>query len=114
MFKKLKQFAGSLLGRIFVRRRNRFLFARMLEEPEQIQSFRVYVLGEEGYEWTAVFVCPCGCGDVIRLNLLEGDHRPTWRVSHGPNKHVTVHPSVWRNVGCSSHFIIREGLVHWC
>jgi hypothetical protein len=99
---------------MFVRRRNRFLIERMIEEPELIVPFRVYVIGEEGYEWTAVFVCPCGCRHVIRLNLLEGDNRPTWRVSQDPRNFVTVHPSVWRNAGCASHFIIRDGLVHWC
>ena len=114
MFKKLKEYLRRLLERIFGRRRHRFLIECMLEEPEQIELFRVYVLGEEGYEWTAVFVCPCGCGHVIRLNLLEGGNRPTWRVSHDPRKFVTVHPSVWRHVGCASHFIIRDGLAHWC
>lgn len=114
MFKKIREYLSRLLRRIFVRWRHRFLIERSIEEPEQIEPFKVYVIGEEGYEWTAVFVCPCGCGHVIRLNLLEGDSRPTWRVSHDPRKFVTVHPSVWRHVGCESHFIIRDGLVRWC
>lgn len=114
MFKKLKEYFSRLLRRIFVRRHHRFLIERMIEEPEQIHLFKVYVIGEEGYEWTAAFVCPCGCGQVIRLNLLEGGNRPTWRVSNDTRKFVTVQPSVWRNIGCRSHFIIRDGLVQWC
>ena len=114
MFKKLNSVFIGLFERIFVRRNRRFYIEHHVEEPEKIQSFRVYVVGEEGYEWTAVFVCPCGCGQIVRLNLLCRDDRPSWRVSHDRQRLVTVHPSVWRNIGCRSHFIIRDGLIKWC
>ena len=114
MFNKLKSVILWLLERIFVRPQRRFYIERNLEEPMKIQSFRVYIVGEEGYEWTAVFICPCGCGHIVRLNLLYGDDRPTWRVSHDRRRLATVQPSVWRKIGCRSHFIIRDGLIKWC
>ncbi|MDM9644782.1 DUF6527 family protein [Rhizobium sp. S163] len=26
----------------------------------------------------------------------------------------TLHPSVWRNSGCRSHFWVRRGRIAWC
>jgi hypothetical protein len=114
MFKKLKRFIYGLFERIFVRRQRRFYIERHIEEPEKIKLFSVYVVGEEGYEWIAVFICPCGCGQIVRLNLLYGDNRPTWRVTHDRRRRVTIRPSVWRKIDCRSHFIIRDGLIIWC
>lgn len=113
MIKDLKCVFWSLFKRIFVRRKRRFHIERHVDEPEKILPYKVYVIGEEGYEWTAIFVCPCGCCELVRLNLLRGDDRPTWRVSDDRQRIVTIHPSVWRNIGCKSHFTIRDGLVKW-
>ena len=57
--------------------------------------------------------CPCGCGSVLDVNLLPDD-KPIWRASVTPDDLPTLHPSVWRKVGCKSHFFMRDGGIVWC
>ena len=54
--------------------------------------------------------CPCGCNDDVPVNL---DHRAgqAWRMYRGRNKKLTLFPSVWRDTGCLSHFIIRNSQI---
>jgi hypothetical protein len=54
-----------------------------------------------------VLGCPCGCGEVLPINLDEraGD---AWRLYQGP-RGASLYPSVWRETGCESHFIIWRG-----
>jgi hypothetical protein len=54
-----------------------------------------------------------GCGDIIQLNLVNGG-RPRWRFElHLPTQTISLRPSIWRTVGCRSHFVLRRGHVHW-
>ena len=52
--------------------------------------------------------CPCGCEDVISLNV---DYRAgkSWRLYQGKGNRLSLFPSVWRDTGCLSHFIVRNG-----
>ncbi|WP_051505778.1 DUF6527 family protein [Mesorhizobium sp. WSM2561] len=52
--------------------------------------------------------CPCGCGEEIPINL---DHRAgkAWRLYEAASEAPTVFPSVWRDTGCESHFVIWRG-----
>lgn len=90
-------------------------FARvvhLIDDPDELNSATVYAIGENGHLWHVTFLCPCGCGARISLNLLPDDS-PRWRLeerSDGP----TLFPSVWRTAGCRSHFILRRGRVLWC
>jgi len=87
---------------------------RVAEKPDRMAPRRVYVLGEEGDDWAAVFVCPCGCKADVWLNLLaHSDGRPTWTVEGREGAKVHINPSVWRQTGCRSHFFIRKGRVVW-
>lgn len=58
-----------------------------------------------------VIKCPCGCGDEIKINL---DKRtgPAWKIYCHDS--ITVYPSVWRDNGCKSHFIIWKNNICWC
>lgn len=56
------------------------------------------------------FKCPCGCGDIISLNLMES-HYPVWSVSLN-KKGITVYPSV-DSTTCGSHFWIRDNQISW-
>jgi hypothetical protein len=51
----------------------------LAEEPAVIKPGLIYIVGEEKCRWAAVFKCPCGCGDAVWLNLLQG-HSPQWEV----------------------------------
>jgi Family of unknown function (DUF6527) len=49
--------------------------------------------------------CPCGCGEQIPVNVDKRAGR-AWRFYRGVDKQVTLFPSVWRDTGCQSHFVI--------
>ena len=83
------------------------------EFPDSIRSRAVYVAGENGHPWAASMLCPCGCGDMIQLNLLP-QVRPCWKVTTHEDGTVTMAPSIWRQEGCKSHFFVRRGRIDWC
>jgi hypothetical protein len=59
-----------------------------------------------------VFSCPCGCGDIISINVDPGAGK-AWRLVNGfPG--VSLMPSVWRTTGCHSHFILWRSRIWWC
>jgi hypothetical protein len=81
--------------------------------PKQLFTHTVYIIGVPGNEWLATMVCPCGCRETLFLNLLQ-DEFPYWKWHIGADDTVTLSPSVWRRVGCKSHFFLRDGLIQWC
>jgi hypothetical protein len=83
------------------------------EAPEKLAARVVYVECEGQNAWLAVMLCPCGCGARINLNLLP-DTQPFWTVAADAAGAPSVRPSVWRTVGCKSHFFVRRGRIDWC
>lgn len=83
------------------------------DPPTQIKSRTVYIIGSSNYVWSAMMKCPCGCNELIHLNLLPKG-RPRWTHVIQKNKSVTLHPSVWRTKGCRSHFFLKNGAIKWC
>ena len=81
------------------------------EVQEDFTHKCVYILNEGYIDEALYFICPCGCDSIIELNLLE-DSKPLWKYNID-NKKITISPSVWRKIGCKSHFFIRTGKVHW-
>ena len=55
--------------------------------------------------------CPCRCGAVLRVNLMRSQF-PCWKVMVGAGGRITVDPSV-EVAGCGSHFLVRDGRIHW-
>ena len=53
------------------------------------------------------FVCPCGCGEIISVNLMPESGK-AWRVSYDPKLGLSLYPSVWLTSGCCSHFILHN------
>jgi hypothetical protein len=53
------------------------------------------------------FLCPCGCGNPISVNLVPESGR-AWRVTYEKNFGLSIWPSVWLDVGCASHFFLRR------
>jgi len=60
-----------------------------------------------------LFQCPCGCRTVITLSLQLA-HRPHWGAHRSKQHRPSLRPSVWRDVGCFSHFVVDDGRVYWC
>lgn len=59
-----------------------------------------------------VMACPDGCGETLVINL-DSRVDKAWRLDmrgQGP----TLFPSVWREGGCASHFVIWRGFILWC
>jgi len=83
------------------------------KDPKTIQSNTVYVASSQGHAKWVQILCPCGCGEVILLNLSK-KRRPNWAVRKTFWGKPTISPSIWRKDGCGSHFFIREGRVAWC
>lgn len=83
-----------------------------IPEEDQIEERVVYIIGENEYYWQVAFICPCGCQELIQLNLLPEVY-PSWSFKHNKKNEITLLPSINRKVGCASHFRIVSGLVVW-
>jgi hypothetical protein len=83
------------------------------EFPDSLRPRAIYVASEPSHPWAASMLCPCGCGEVIQLNLLP-QVRPCWQVQAHEDGTVSITPSVWRQKGCGSHFFVRRGRIDWC
>ncbi|WP_327123493.1 DUF6527 family protein [Pseudomonas viridiflava] len=71
------------------------------------------VLTRDGDEdWCIGFRCPCGCGRTIELMLIQ-EAEPRWGYSLDSAGKPSLHPSIWLNNGCRSHFWLRHGRIHW-
>src|SRR5579883_1213407 len=80
--------------------------------PKRLRSDTVYLITDDGDPWSVAMKCPCGCGEVLFLSLLEGS--PRWRIEQHRNGTVSVWPSIWRTSHCRSHFFLKKGLIAWC
>lgn len=103
----------SALRRLFRRATRPDFVTRVVADlPDRFQAGVIYLVGEGGYAWQVGLLCPCGCGGVIQLNLVPPGP-PLWRVRQYQDGSLTMSPSIWRNVGCYSHFWLRRGRVLW-
>lgn len=82
------------------------------ELPDELESDAIYLIGENGFLWSAALLCPCRCGAVIQLNLLP-DAEPCWRVNEHGDGTVSISPSIWSRKGCGSHYFIKRGEIKW-
>jgi hypothetical protein len=57
--------------------------------------------------------CPCGCGEEIPVNLDKRAGK-AWRLFRSAAAGLTLFPSVWRDTGCRSHFIIWRDRIVMC
>lgn len=55
--------------------------------------------------------CPDGCGSILTVNL-DPRAGKAWRLYDRGAK--TLFPSVWRDSGCQSHFIVWRDRIIWC
>jgi hypothetical protein len=81
--------------------------------PNTLRRRTIYVVEDDGYEEQAAMLCPCGCRRILHINLLPDD-RPCWRLTRHEDGTSSLHPSVWRQKDCRSHFWFRQGRVTWC
>ena len=79
---------------------------RLLSEPGAT------VLVHRGFARSVAMACPDGCGEQLTINLDERAG-PAWR-HYVDGSNVSLFPSVWRNTGCRSHFIVWRSKIYWC
>jgi len=96
---------------LFGRKKRPFRCVFLKELPDKFLPNVLYVL-EEVAPWQVALLCPCGCKEVIQLSLLKDDD-PKWALRLSENKLPSLYPSIWRTVGCQSHFFLRDGLILW-
>lgn len=72
----------------------------------------LYLVGSNNNFWRCVFHCPCGCGELLELLLLDGAS-PNWTVELIDDSHVDLSPSIWKIYGCKSHFFVKNNRVVW-
>lgn len=112
MLNLLKEIWNAFLK--LTRKTNRFYKNVIIDEqPEKIVPHEALfvVMGGTEPKWL-IFRCPCGCGDEIKLSLMQ-NYRPNWTISQDINGLLTVFPSVNIVGGCGSHFWIRKNKVEW-
>ena len=105
--------ASGLAALLPGRKLRPYISVRVEDLPDKMQRSRVYVAGEGEHVWAAAMLCPCGCDDRIELNLLP-QVRPRWEIQEHDDGTVSLHPSVWRQKGCKSHFVLNHGRIRWC
>lgn len=101
------------IGKLAARLRGNLLVEHVEDEPDVLSDKVFYVVGEGGHPWYGIVLCPCGCGEVIKLSMVPNS-RPRWELVDTWDDTATLRPSVWRRVGCKSHFWLRGGSVKWC
>lgn len=83
------------------------------ELPTKLRRQRLYAIGEHSRPWSAALLCPCDCGAVIQLSLLDTDS-PSWHLALDRRGRPTLSPSVRRTKGCRAHFWLCKGRITWC
>lgn len=80
--------------------------------PENVGSRTIYIVGNKEQPWLIAFKCPCGCNNLIQLNLLK-EASPLWGYKVTNKNKINVSPSVWRSSGCKSHFHVQKSKINW-
>lgn len=97
------------------RRRHSFTGVAHLESSAdptaELAAKKLVLIGPEGKPKWLRFACPCGCGQVVALNLM-GSHYPRWQVQLHNDGSLTAQPSV-DSEKCGSHFWIRRNRINW-
>src|SRR5579862_3701605 len=81
------------------------------QTDKPLRQGKLVVVGAKEHPKWLRFVCPCGCGEIVALNLMKS-HSPRWTVALHDDSTLTVHPSIDSKT-CRSHYWIRQNQVHW-
>ncbi len=83
------------------------------ELPGFLDKQSLYLVGEGNYIWFVAVMCPCKCGEVIKISLMASSHA-RWQLTEYSDGTISLYPSIWRTIGCKSHFVIQKSLIAWC
>jgi len=77
-----------------------------------INSGTIYIENRGGKERWLYLRCPCGCGDVITVNLMKSVY-PHWETSTNGLGGLDISPSLRKITGCKSHFFVKNSQIIW-
>jgi hypothetical protein len=111
MLNRLWRFVESWRGRLFGRP---FLYrsCHVRDAPDALDPGKIYIVGADGYDWSALMRCPGRCGKTLEMNLLP-TAEPVWKITEHQDGTASLHPSVWLKTGCRCHFVLRQGHIRW-
>jgi hypothetical protein len=69
------------------------------------------VLVERARPRLLIISCPCGCGEQFPINL-DSRAGPAWRLYRDLRRGFSLYPSVWRESGCESHYVIWRSKIY--
>lgn len=107
------RFGRWIFGRLPWWRPKVYATQYVTELPRRPKPRVLYVVVEDGFLEFVSMVCPCGCKQLLHMNLLP-DERPCWMLTEKSDGTTTLYPSVWRKRGCRAHFWFRDSTVRWC
>lgn len=85
--------------------------ARSAAQTAGRKPYLVAIYSASGKHKWAYFMCPCGCGQQLALNLMPSQ-RPVWRVTIRSEADFSIFPSV-DSTTCGAHFWLRAGRITW-
>jgi hypothetical protein len=85
---------------------------RHFEATSLLKEPGMAVLVRRGVLRSLVIACPDNCGEVLTVNL-DARTGPAWRLTND-KRGTSLYPSVWRETGCRSHFIVWRNRIYWC
>lgn len=98
------------------KRANRLAFKAQVEQRHEANPLLKIpgdaALVHRGVLRSLVMACPDGCGELLTINL-DARAGKAWRV-YGSQEELSLFPSVWRETGCKSHFILWRSKIYWC
>lgn len=83
----------------------------MAETEGPIQKGKLVVVGAMPTPKWVRFICPCGCGEIVALNLMSS-HSPRWTITESADGKLSVSPSI-DSTTCRSHYWIRRNRINW-
>lgn len=83
MIRSVLRGIAEFLKSALVRRQRSYTTVFCDEQPDQLKANAVYILGEGMNLWSAIMLCPCGCGEILHMrrtpqmetNTLPRGHR---------------------------------------
>lgn len=76
----------------------------------RLRSVGDLVVVQRGEPRLIVMMCPCGCGEELAINL-DSRSGKAWHLYWSKSDQPSLFPSVWRDSGCQSHFIMWRGRI---
>ena len=92
--------------------RDRGTVSHRQEAVELLEKPGDSVLVFRGVARALVMACPDGCGEILTINL-DIRTAKAWQYYKKHNQ-ISLFPSVWRDTGCGSHFILWSHKILWC